>query len=1211
MSIGDTVRVALLGEIALRRAGVLTPVPGARSRLLVAALATHPGRSRAALALIDDIWGDAPPRAPMNALHTQISRLRSALPDGALDIGPAGYRLVLPVDQVDLTRVARIEQRARAAFAAGDVDGCLDLLTRARGLWRGEPGADLPPGPVADELGALAAARAHDLDTLELAAREAAGDLTAAIVLARRAATAHPLDEPAHTTLMRLLTIAGRGSEALDVFAAFRARLAAELGTDPGPTITAVNTAILRGDPLPGELRRWRPAANSVPALGTDQPHGGRGTGAGGGDGHAPDVGATVAEDADGRSRGGGAPVAGDADEHVRGEEAAVAGGREGLAHGVGEPVVEDVDGRSFSAAVAYHAAAHRSSALQDPPCWESAAAEAISSIGLRAAPNPLLGRDADLAALTALLRESRVVTVLGPGGTGKTRVANELGARCAAERSVVLVELASVRPDPDSAATRVEVEAAIAATLGVSEVGRDATVLRPALVRDIRQVLRETLGSRPMLLILDNCEHLIEAVAAITADLVGASDRLTVLTTSRAPLEITAETVYPLSPLTIDAAGSPATDLFTARARAVRPSAHLDPAAVARLCETLDGLPLAIELAAARVRTMSVAEIESRLDQRFALLRGGDRSSPRRHRTLHAVIDWSWNLLDDPQRVALRRLCRFPAGFTLPAAEALLHGPDIPDAAAAVDGLVGQSLLTVLEADDDPEWRGAQRVRYRMLETVREFGEEQLTLAGEADPVMARMVGWARDFVVAALRAYLGGDQVRTVLSVAAEAENLVAVLRYAVERRDADTVHMVFPTLAMLWVIRGAHMELVAWGERVLRLPPRTPAADPSAADLQIFGQVTIGLHLMYISGEPRGTALVRNTIRRVLRSGAQPTPMFGFLGELATLPPNATALGRALARGVRSDDALTRSTALLVRANVAENAGDIFGSTRDAVAALRMMEPGDVWGHAMLCQHLGGMYGQAARYDESVGFYRSAVADLLRLRSFEESIEIRSFLAVSLTGLGDTASARRELEPTLGAIGVEPSPDTPVTQPSQRRAHVVSALSEVELAEGDIDTGLRRFRTVLPLLDWPNNMVTPGPGLLMLVSAVVDAHVLYGRTDEIRTVVYELADLVVNRLAQLWDVPQLGAAANAVGSFLLAVGEHVGAGLALLALVPRVTPRQDYPSMRWDRHVALHRDEVGPERFDAAVRAVARLGRRQAAERILGLLREIAPS
>ncbi len=1166
VSIGDTVRVALLGEIALRRAGVLTPVPGARSRLLVAALATHPGRSRAAPALIDDIWGDAPPRAPMNALHTQISRLRSALPDGALDIGPAGYRLVLPVDQVDLTRVARIEQRARAAFDAGDVDGCLDLLTRARGLWRGEPGADLPPGPVADELAALAAARAHDLDTLELAAREAAGDLTAAIVLARRAATAHPLDEPAHTTLMRLLAIAGRGSEALDVFAAFRARLAAELGTDPGPTITAVNTAVLRGDPLPGELRRWRPATSSVPALGTDQPHGGRGTGAGGGDGHASDVGASVAEDA---------------------------------------------DGRSFSPAVAYHAAAHRSSARQDPPRRESAAAEAISSIGLRAAPNPLLGRDGDLAALTALLRESRVVTVLGPGGTGKTRIANELGARCAAERSVVLVELASVRPDPDSAATRVEVEAAIAATLGVSEVGRDATVLRPALVRDIRQVLRETLGSRPMLLILDNCEHLIEAVAAITADLVGASDRLTVLTTSRAPLEITAETVYPLSPLTIDAAGSPATDLFTARARAVRPSAHLDPATVARLCETLDGLPLAIELAAARVRTMSVAEIESRLDQRFALLRGGDRSSPRRHRTLHAVIDWSWNLLDDPQRVALRRLCRFPAGFTLSAAAALLHGPDIPDAAAAVDGLVGQSLLTVLEADDDPEWRGAQRVRYRMLETVREFGEEQLTLAGEAEPVMSRMVGWARDFVVAALRAYLGGDQVRTVLSVAAEAENLVTVLRYAVERRDADTVHMVFPTLAMLWVIRGAHMELVAWGERVLRLPPRTPAADPSAADLQIFGQVTIGLHLMYISGEPRGTALVRNTIRRVLRSGAQPTPMFGFLGELATLPPNATALGRALARGVRSDDALTRSTALLVRANVAENAGDIFGSTRDAVAALRMMEPGDVWGHAMLCQHLGGMYGQAARYDESVGFYRSAAADLLRLRSFEESIEIRSFLAVSLTGLGDTAAARRELEPTLGAIGVEPSPDTPVTQPSQRRAHVVSALSEVELAEGDIDTGLRRFRTVLPLLDWPNNMVTPGPGLLMLVSAVVDAHVLYGRTDEIRTVVYELADLVVNRLAQLWDVPQLGAAANAVGSFLLATGEHVGAGLALLALVPRVTPRQDYPSMRWDRHVALHRDEVGPERFDAAVRAVARLGRRQAAERILGLLREIAPS
>jgi predicted ATPase len=172
---------------------------------------------------------------------------------------------------------------------------------------------------------------------------------------------------------------------------------------------------------------------------------------------------------------------------------------------------------------------------------------------------------------------------------------------------------------------------------------------------------------------------------------------------------------------LAIDAAGSPATDLFVARARAVRPSVRLDPEVVARLCGTLDGLPLAIELAAARVRTMSVEEIEARLEHRFALLRSGDRSSPERHRTLHAVIAWSWNLLDAPQQVTLRRKCRFPAGFTLAAAEVVAAGPEVDDVAAAVDGLVGQSLLTVLEDEG-----GGIGMRYRMLETVREFGEEQ-----------------------------------------------------------------------------------------------------------------------------------------------------------------------------------------------------------------------------------------------------------------------------------------------------------------------------------------------------------------------------------------------------------------------------------------------------------------------------------------------------
>ncbi|MFI6868059.1 AfsR/SARP family transcriptional regulator [Nocardia sp. NPDC050406] len=1123
----DTVLVALLGEIALRRDEVLAPVPGTRSRLLVAALASHPGRSRSAQALIDDVWGDEPPRAPMNALHTQVSRLRSALPEGALEIGPAGYRLAVSADHVDLTLAARLERRAREARAAGDDRTCLDLVLQARSLWRGEPGADLPPGPVAEELAGLAATRSAALDTLELSAREAVGDLPGAIDLAHRAATAHPFDESTHATLMRLLATAGRANEALNVFASLRTRLIDELGADPGPTVAALNTAILRGEPLPGASRT---APDPVASSGAD---------------HADQASGTTA-------------------------------------------FAPEVNGN-----------AARRDAIPSSE-HETAAAEVFSAIGLRAAPNPLLGRDADLDALEHLVRASRVTTILGPGGTGKTRVANELGARFARERSVVLVELASLRPDPsDAAENRAEIEAAIAATLGIGELGRDTNVLRPNAFPDTRRLLRETLASRPILLVLDNCEHVIDPVAEVVADLVGVSDQLTVLTTSRSPLQITAEAVYPLPPLTIDAAGSPATELFTARARAVRPSARLDQTVVARLCETLDGLPLAIELAAARVRTMSVEEIESRLDQRFSLLRSGDRGSPQRHRTLYAVIDWSWNLLDDEQRTVLRRLCRFPAGFTLSAAAALL-ADDIADLATAVDGLVSQSLLTVIE-DESP----GHDIRYRMLETVREFGEEQLARSGEIDLVVDRMLCWGREFAFATVRRYHDDEQVAAVLSTTAEADNLVALLRYAFERDRADIVYAVFPVLSFLWVIRGAHMDVVGWLPRLLALRPPVPTT-LEAADLQMLGHVTTGLHLMYLVDGLRGEAVIRGRVRRLVRSGAPLSPVLRYLGELGIVRPEVTALARKLAEGVRSPDPVTRSTALIARANAYENAGDRYGSIRDAEAALRILTPGDVWGTAVLCQHLGSLYGQSARYAESVEYYRRAAERTSRLGAHEESVEMRSYLAVALAGIGQPEQARRELEPALGLLGTD-YPTAPLPQPNHRRAAVASGLAEVALAEGDIESGLRWYRRIPLLLGWPDSVIAPGPGSLILVAAMVDAHVLYGRADELGETVRQLAWVAEEQLGQLWDVPQIGSVANAVGTYLLAIGDRVDMGLELLAMVPKVAARQDCPSMGWDRHLALHRPSVGAERMDAALARAARRGRRASAERVLRLLRE----
>ncbi|MEV0297935.1 BTAD domain-containing putative transcriptional regulator [Nocardia sp. NPDC050710] len=1094
---GESVVVALLGEVALRRDGVLTAVPGARSRLLLTALALHPGRSRSAQGLIDDVWGEQPPRAPMNALHTQVSRLRSALPGGALEIGPAGYRLGLDADRVDLTLAAALLRRAWRGHESGDVPGCLEAIRAARALWRDEPGADLPAGAVADELRAAAALRLTELDAVELVAREAGGDLAGALRLARHIAARDPLDEPAQLTLMRLLAMVGRPNEALESFAAFRARLAEHLGADPGAALVELNTAILRGEPV-------------------------------------------------------GVPAAADSRE-IR-------------------PVISIVT----------------------PPTEFSAP----QAIGLRAAPNVLLGREPDLTALAQSLRTARVTTVLGPGGVGKTRVANEVGALVARTGPVVLVELASVRAEMADA--RVEVEAAISSALGLNDLAFDSSVLRGRQAIDARQRLRDAVSARSLLLILDNCEHLIEAVAVVVADLIGAADRLTVLTTSRAPLMITAETVYPLPPLTIDPAGSPATELFAARARAVRPTVRLDPEIVAQLCHTLDGLPLAIELAAARVRVMSVEEINTRLADRFALLRHGDRSSPERHRTLHAVIDWSWNLLDPPQQAALRRLCRFPAGFGLSAAESVAGGPEVGDVAAAVDGLVNQSLLTVL---DNP----ALGTRYRMLETVREYGEERLAASpGESELVVERMLRWAHDLADSVAVRYHGGDQVELALLVAAELDNLLAALRYALERRDVRTAYTVFPVVGTLWVIRGSHMEVVSWAERVFELEEPL-IADGPRADLVLTTYEMMLLHLFYTTKDMRRIAQLRIRVRRLLRARTDLSETYRFIGMLMLSRSDGAGVARRIAEAIRHGESETRAIALLLRANVKENLGDVRGSTHDAIRALDVFGHDNVWSVAMVCRHLGQVCGQIANYRQSVSYYRRSLELLLQLGVYEDTVEIRGMLAASLIGMGDREQARRELEIAFGAtdIGAE---DNSTGIQNRLHSNVMQSSAELAFADGDSAEGLRRYGRALELYGWPQAVLGPGPGALMIAAAALDAKVLYGAAETGAALMRQLLELGLSMLSQYQDLPQIGGVACAIGSYLIASGRDPECGLRLLALAPKVYARQDFPSMRLDRHRALAEATLGDERVARAAARYGGRGRLDSARHILSVFGEL---
>ncbi|TCN51647.1 putative ATPase [Rhodococcus sp. SMB37] len=1084
------VEVALLGEVATRRGDELIPLPGLRARSLLAALARRPGRACSSQSLIEEVWGDELPRSPTNALHTQISRLRDALPDGVLERGPAGYRLVLDRMQVDLTLVRVCEQRAQQQRADGDLSGAVATVRKARALWRGEPGADLATGDLAREIADEATARAAALDAVELAATVAMGELEQALPLARAAAVRAPVDEQVHGQLMLVLSGLGLDSEALEVFAGLRTRLADRLGADPSPRLVDLNTAILKGE---------SPRFVSAPAV-----------------------------DAETRAR------------------------------------------------------THR--ALDQE---HSAAPTIPRSTGLRAAPNALLGREADLAEVERLMADARVVTVLGPGGTGKTRLVHEIGLRAARDLPVALVELAPLRNGAD-------VVAAISSVLGIGEVElTPGTVLTRARVHDARDRLREALSSRPSLLIVDNCEHLIDDVAEVVADLVAASGQLTVLATSRAPMAITAEAVYPLSPLDIAESGSPATELFSIRAKAVRPSVRLDPAEVARLCRTLDGLPLAIELAAARVRTMTIEDINARLTDRFTLLRSGDRTSPHRHRTLYAVIEWSWNLLEPDQQAALRRLCRFPAGFTLDAAVTVAQWGEVADAGFAIEGLVAQSMLTVVE-----ERAG---LRYLMLETVREFGEEQLARGDEEVVVLDRTFDWAEQFCRGAVRRFLDGDQTAVSREVDTEHDNLLAVLRQALSGGQDRVALTVFPVLGMLWTLRGTHSEVLAWSPRILDLDPRGARARAVPGNLLALSYLLVATVLSF-SGVSRELALTRIRLREIIRARDDLDPMIGTATALLVLPVSGRGVARALAVAVRHPDRASRGAALIVRANLRENNGDLYGSGIDGRAALELaLAAGEEWTVSMVNQHLGSIAAQSGRYEEAVAYYRGGAEQLRELHAYDESAALHSYIAAALVGLGRVDEARRELD----QVG-DPD-DTTVHDRNQGTAALSASRAEVDLASGDIDVGLRGYRSALALMGWPDIGIDdiPDPFGTLVVSATIGAHVLAGRAAEARDVVDWLGTRMREDLGQegYRDLPQIGAVACAVGSFDVATGSE--SGLRLLALSTRAIPRQDFPSMKVSRHLDLARVALGAVRVEEALAAVAGLPRHRARPSILEAL------
>ncbi|MFF4244653.1 BTAD domain-containing putative transcriptional regulator [Streptomyces sp. NPDC001822] len=925
-------------------------VPEAKVRALLADLLANDEGPVSADRLIQDLWDDASPGNPRAALQAKVSQLRRVIGRDRVVRQPPGYRLRLDGDdEVDAVRFRALATEARVVR---DPRTRAVLLTEALELWRGPAYADFADGGLvrgaAQRLAEQRVSVREDQAEARLEARDhtlLAGEL--ADLVAR-----HPLRERLRAVQMKALYATGRQNEALASYDDLRSRLVEELGIDPSPELAALHAAVLRQDP---EL-------SSV--SGTVSP------------GRAPavDVVSTVGDGALRTTAGIGAATA------------------SGIPGAPGDPTGSDTP------------------ATGGPDHGPGPGSRSNLPVPL----TPLIGRRQALDQLSRLLAERRLVTLTGPGGVGKTRlaVAAATDGRDGARDGELadgtwLVEFSGVR-----SGTPADLAQVVAAALGIRDDTPRSLPGTGTPVPSLPHRLAAALRDRRTLLVLDNCEHVVDAAAGLTDLLLRTAPGLRVLATGQQPLGLAGEAVFLVEPLP----PADAVRMFMERAAAAAPGFPRDPeapdeserTAVAEICRRLDGIPLALELAATRVRALGVRGLAARLNDRFRVLTFGQRGAPVRQQTLRAVIDWSWELLTAPERIVLRRLAAHSDGCDLDAAEAVCAGDGVTreEVLDLVTRLVDRSLVVVVDGPAGP--------RYRLLESVAAYATEQLHEMEDFTAVRDRHLRHYRALAEHAEPRLRGAGQRPWLARLDAEAGNLRTALDEAVRRAGAgdpeEAVRLV-TALAWWWLLRGRLTE----ARRSLDSVRTAVSGVDAPAELVLLHTAFALLTGDHAAAGVCAGAEGRTAGSRVRAVGdGVPDPVRRaravWLCAYGLFSAGDTAEGdelnaHALSLFATAHDQWGTAAALGLRATLALVCGDLDGLGHDGLRSARLFrELGDRWGELQTVSPLAALA-------EIKGAYEDAERRQHEGLRMARELGLEAEVSARLSGLGRLALLARD--------------------------------------------------------------------------------------------------------------------------------------------------------------------------------------------------------